>query len=248
LSGGIFSNQLSPRLAVTDLGATDPITRLARRARGTALFLLGRFADAAATLNEGIAIVDALAAWEDPAHLLPYTERAGVVCRLYAAWNLWFLGFPDRAMEVVETGLALGQRLAHAKSLAFAQNYAALLQSFRREFAAAQTGAEAAIDIASKYGLPHWLAEATMCRGFALVGLGQEREGLAQLRTGLADWNSGGSHVLDTQWLGFIAEAHLRAGEYDDALTALDRAAEICVATGACHCTIARRRKSSYLK
>jgi predicted ATPase len=41
--------------------------------------------------------------------------------------------------------------------------------------------------------------------------------------------------VLDTQWLDFIAEAHLRAGEYDDALTALDRAAEICVATGACH-------------
>jgi predicted ATPase len=41
--------------------------------------------------------------------------------------------------------------------------------------------------------------------------------------------------VLDTQWLGFIAEAHLRAGEFDAALTTLDRAAEICGATAACH-------------
>jgi predicted ATPase len=228
--------ELAERLVMLAEEQGTPVHRaLARRAQGTALFLLGRFADAAAVLDEGIAIDDALAAWEDPAHLLPYTERAGVVCRLYSAWNLWFLGFPDRALQVVETGLALGQRLAHANSLAFAQNYAALLHSFRRDFAAAQTGAEAAIDIASEYGLPHWLAEATMCRGFALVGLGQQMEGLVQLRTGLADWNRGGSHVLDTQWLGFIAEAHLRAGEFEHALTALDRATETYATTGACH-------------
>ena len=228
--------ELAERLVVLGEEQGAPVRRaLARRAQGTALFLLGRFADATAPLNEGISIDDAVGAWEDPAHLLLYTERAGVVCRLYSAWNLWFLGFPDRALEMVETGLALGRRLAHANSVAFAQNYAALLHSFRREFAAAQTGAEAAIAIASEYGLPHWLAEATMCRGFALVGLGQQMAGLALLRTGLADWNRAGSHVLNTQWLGFIAEAHLRAGEFEHALTALDRAAEISGATGACH-------------
>jgi predicted ATPase len=41
--------------------------------------------------------------------------------------------------------------------------------------------------------------------------------------------------VLDTQWLGFIAEAHLRAGEFEHALTALDRATETYATTGACH-------------
>ena len=36
-------------------------------------------------------------------------------------------------------------------------------------------------------------------------------------------------------WLGFIAEAHLRAGQFNDALSALDRATEAAAATGECH-------------
>jgi predicted ATPase len=138
-------------------------------------------------------------------------------------------------VERVEAGLALGQRLGHANSLAFAQNFAALLHGFRREFAAARTRAEATIDLAREHPLPQWLAEAIICRGFALVGLAQPVEGIAQLRTGLAAWNGAGCRLFDTQWLSYLAEAHLRAGQLDDALTALDRAAEAIAATGECH-------------
>jgi predicted ATPase len=41
--------------------------------------------------------------------------------------------------------------------------------------------------------------------------------------------------MFDTQWLGFLAEAHLRVGRFDDALAALDRAAETAAATGECY-------------
>ena len=228
---------LAERLVVLADEQGAPIRRaLARRARGTTLFCLGRFADATVALDEGIAIDDAVAAWENPAHLLVFTERAGVVCRLYSAWALWYLGFPDHALERIELGLAFSQGVAtHADSLAFAQNYAAILHNLRREFGAAQRRVEAAIKTAIEYGQPHWLAEATMTRGFALAGLGHQMEGIAQLHTGLAAWNGCGSHLLDTQWLGFIAEAHLRADQFDDALAALDRAAETAVATGEYH-------------
>ena len=74
-----------------------------------------------------------------------------------------------------------------------------------------------------------------MCHGFALVGLGQEAEGIAQLRTALAGWHSRGARLHDTQFLGFLAEAHLRVGQFDDALEALDRAAETAAATGECY-------------
>jgi hypothetical protein len=53
------------------------------------------------------------------ADLLLHTERAAVVCRLYSAEALWFLGFPDRARARIESGLALAQRLAHVNGLAF---------------------------------------------------------------------------------------------------------------------------------
>ena len=36
-------------------------------------------------------------------------------------------------------------------------------------------------------------------------------------------------------WLGFLADAHLRAGQPEDALGTLDRAAEAAEATGECH-------------
>jgi class 3 adenylate cyclase/predicted ATPase len=230
------AHDLAERLVVLGKEQGAPLRRaLSRRALGTTLYFLGRFAESTAALDEGIAIDDAVAAWEDPAHLLLYTERAGVVCRLYSAWALWFLGFPDRALERVEAGLALSQRLAHANSLAFAQNYAAVLHNLRREFAAAQGRAETAIGIAREYRMPQWLAEATICRGFAQVGLGQLTEGIAQLQTGLAGWNAIGARLLETHWLGLKSEAHLQAGQFDDALATLDRAAETAGVTGECH-------------
>ncbi len=75
--------------------------------------------------------------------------------------------------------------------------------------------------------MPLWLSQATMCRGFALVDLGQQAEGIAQLRAGLADWNGIGAHLMDSQWLGFIAEAHIEAGQFDNALSALDQAIKV---------------------
>jgi predicted ATPase len=68
-----------------------------------------------------------------------------------------------------------------------------------------------------------------------MVGLGRQEEGIAQLRAGLAAKNATGARVLDSQWLGLIAEAHVQAGQLDDARDALDQAAETVAATGESH-------------
>jgi predicted ATPase len=83
--------------------------------------------------------------------------------------------------------------------------------------------------------MPLWLAEAKMCRGFVLVSLSQQEEEIAELRTGLTDLHQSGVHLHDTQWLGFLAEAHLRTGQLDEALDALDKASETADTTGECH-------------
>ncbi|HSA83180.1 MAG TPA: hypothetical protein VLE23_20345, partial [Geminicoccaceae bacterium] len=225
------AHDLAERLVVLAEEHGVPFRRaLARRALGSTLFALGRFTDATIALDEGIAIDDA--AWEDPAHLLLYTEHGGVVCRMYSAWTLWYFGFPDRAMATMEAALALCQRLSHPYSLASALANMALLHNLRREFDAAGRRADAAINLANEHRLPQFLEFAMMCRGFALVGVRQEAEGIAQLRAALVGWHSRGAHLHDTLFLGFLSEAHLRAGQLDDALAALDRATETAVATG----------------
>jgi tetratricopeptide (TPR) repeat protein len=227
---------LSERLVALAEEQGLPLHRaLARRALGTTLFYFGRFGEAAQQLDEGIAIDDAVAARADPAQLLLYTERAGVVCRLISAWALWFRGFPDGALDRVRGGLELAENLAHVNSLAFAQDFAMVLHNLRREFGAAQKRAEALLETARKYGMKQRLAEGTICRGFAMVGLGQQAEGIKQLRSGLTDWSATGARVFLTQWFGFLAEAHIKASEFDDALTALDHATEIAAATGESH-------------
>jgi tetratricopeptide (TPR) repeat protein len=76
------AHDLADRLVVLADEQEAPLRRaLARRARGATMLYLGRFADALMVLDEGIATDDAIGAWEDPAHLLLYTERAGVICR-----------------------------------------------------------------------------------------------------------------------------------------------------------------------
>jgi predicted ATPase len=230
------AQELSERLvALADEQETPVYRALARRTLGTSLFFLGRFADAAAVVNEGIAIDDAVAAWEDPAHVLLYTERAGVHCRMYSARVLWLFGFPDRASDTMEAALALAQRLPHPYSLASALNSAAVVHNSLREFDTARRRAEAAINLASEHHLLQMIEHATICRGVALVGLGQAAEGIALLRAGLINWHNLGAHLSDTEWLGFLAEAHLKAGQPGDALSVLDQATETAAATGECY-------------
>jgi predicted ATPase len=212
-----------------------PVQRaLARRARGTTLFYFGEFPDAKVALDEGIAIDDAVAAWEDPTHLLVYTERAGPICQLFLGRTLWYLGFPDRAVESVEAGLKLGRRIAHRNSLAYALYFGALVHSFRGEFDAARMRAEEISAVARKHHMPQWLAAATMCGGFAMVGPGQQAERIAQIRRGLAAWDAIGARSRPTG-LAFIAEAHAQAGQFKDALSWLSQGAESIAATGERH-------------
>jgi predicted ATPase len=124
---------------------------------------------------------------------------------------------------------------ANVQSLTFAQNYAALLHNWRREFTAARLQAEAVIAASSKHHLPQELGMGIICRDIALVGLGQQAEGIAQLHASLAAWNATGARLHCTAWLGFLAEARFRAGQLDDALCALNEAAETAMVTGESH-------------
>jgi class 3 adenylate cyclase/predicted ATPase len=233
-----LAHDLAERLAaLAEEEKEAPIHRaLARRARGTTLFYLGRFGEAAAIMDGAIKIADPVeASDEHRADLLLYTERAGVVCRLFSAWALWFLGFPDRALARLVDGQALARKLSHVYSRAFAQDFAAVLHNLRRDFSAAQKEAEALRQTATDYGMSQRLAEATICGGFAMVGLGKEIDGIAELRSGLNSWNATGARVFQTQWFGFLADAYVQAGQFNDALTALDHADGIAATTSECH-------------
>jgi adenylate cyclase len=91
-------------------------------------------------------------------------EDSGVACQGFAAMILWFLGYPDRALERMNSALTLAKELANPHSLAFALFFAAWLQQVRRASQVAKEWADAVITLSSEQGFALWLAGGTILR------------------------------------------------------------------------------------
>ena len=224
---------LAVRLSTQANDHGGPLQRaLAHRALGSALFFLGRFAEALDQADQAIATDDALRGSDnDRSHFVQYGERPGLISRLYAGWALWFLGFPDRAVARFDEALPLAEKLGHAHSQAFALAFAASMRNNRRDFSTALQYAEAATRVAAKHDLPLWLGESAVARGFAEASLGNHADGIERLRSGISGLQSIGDWHHRTHWLGLLATAYLESGAYRDAEAALDEAFEVVTAT-----------------
>jgi predicted ATPase len=193
----------------------------AHHALGATLFWLGEMAPARAHVEQGMALY---APQQHHSLASLYGEDPGVVCRAYAARTLWFLGYPDHALERNREALALAQEVAHPFSRVYALTGAATLHQCRREGHATQARAEAAITIATEQGLPYWVAWGTVLQGWALATQGQATEGLVRLRQGLAAYRETGAELLRPYFLALLAEVYGNVGQTEAGLSVLDEA------------------------
>ena len=126
--------------------------------------------------------------------------------------TLWPLGYPDQALKRSQEALTLARELAHPYSLAYALGFAARLHQFRREGQQTHEQAEAAITLSTEQGFPLWLAVGTILRGWALAEQGQEEEGIAQIRQGLAGLRATGAAVCHAVLSGLAGRGVWESG------------------------------------
>ena len=204
----------------------------AHSALGSPLFWLGEFAAAREHLEQGIALYD-------PQKYRPLTlltgQDPGVSCLTYATGVLWSLGYPDQALKSSHAAISLARELAHPHSQAFSLFRAAWLHHFRREMQPAQEQAEAAITLSSEQGFPHWLALATIVRGWALTEQGQGEKGIAQMLQGLDAWWTTKSELFRPSFLALLAKAYGKVGQAAEGLNLLTEALEAAHKTGERH-------------
>jgi predicted ATPase len=142
------------------------------------------------------------------------------------------LGYPDQADQHIHQAVTLAQELAHPLSLAFAYNWAALLQQLRGEVQALQGQAEALMNLAMEQELPFWSAVALIQMGWAFTHQGQAKKGLACIRQGLEALRTTGAELGGAFWLGVLAEAYGRGGQIAEAHAALREAFAVVDKTG----------------
>ncbi|HEV8715823.1 MAG TPA: hypothetical protein VGX03_23715 [Candidatus Binatia bacterium] len=144
-------------------------------------------------------------------------------CRIWITLVLWFLGYPDQALARSYEAITLARETSHSFSLGFALDGAVWVHRLRREGQATQEQAEALMAFSREQGIYLW-GEATMFRGWALSEQGQEEEGIAQIRQGLAPHPATESECVRPHFLGLLAEACGKAGQAKEGLALLDEA------------------------
>jgi predicted ATPase len=202
----------------------DPVLLLeAHRTLVLPLTILGEFGLALTHAQHGLALYDPQ---QMRAHALRYGQDSGVSCRLFGAWCLWLLGYPDQARQWSEAALTDAQRLMHAFTLAQALLFAVIVHHLRREAAVVQERFEALRALCAEHRFAYYLAWGIVLQGSAWAAQGEWVKGLAQIREGLATWRAAGGRALWHWFRVLLAEACGRAGQVEEGLGTLNEALE----------------------
>jgi DNA-binding winged helix-turn-helix (wHTH) protein/predicted ATPase len=230
--GGQFhaAAALGQQLLALAQEAQDTGHRLeAHRTLAATVFYLGELPTAYTHAQQGLALYD-------PQHhhvlAVHYGQDPGVACLVYAAWQLWYLGYPEQALARGQEAVALARRLSHPHSLAVALHAAATLHQFRGAARAAQACAEAALALATEHAFAFYQANSTVLQGWALAVQGRGEEGTAQMCQGVAAYEATGAGLRRTYFLALLAEAYGRAGQGTEGLRLLAQALTVVRTTG----------------
>jgi predicted ATPase len=203
---------------------------MAHHQLGEALYNLGELTLARAHLEQGIAL-DSPRQGRSRAAKGGYEPRE--LCLAQAAPVLWHLGYPDQALKRSAEACILAQEAAHSFHLAHALGCATALRLLRGEWQTGQEQAEALVTLAIEQGLPFYVAYGTIQRGCVLIAQGDPKEGMEQIRKGLAAYQATGSEVHRPAFLRLLAWGYGRAGQSEEGLSLLAEALAAVNETGA---------------
>jgi tetratricopeptide (TPR) repeat protein len=154
----------------------------------------------------------------------------GVNCLCYLSWVLWHHGYPDQAMRAIDRSLALGRRLAHQHTLAYAFFTVALVASFGRHLNLVEEYASSSIAIADQHGFAQWPGVCNVLLGWVVTHNGEAAAGTEQIHQGLAAARAIGTGVYAPLFLGMLAEALALAGRAGEGIAAIDEGLSISAA------------------
>jgi predicted ATPase len=189
---------------------------------GFVAFALGEYTAARAHLEPMIAFYE-----PQHHHALVFLcgSDPGPSALAYDACCLWYLGYPEQALKRSQEALALARELDHSISLAEILHFAGCkFSEMRRDAQALKGHAEELVRLANEKDMLGWLAAGTCFRGEALAMLGQVEEGMAQMREGMAAYQSRGARVNLSGFLYSLAEAQAKTGHPEEGLSTLTEA------------------------
>jgi DNA-binding winged helix-turn-helix (wHTH) protein/predicted ATPase len=217
------ARELGEQLLTLAQGQHDPVLLLCGHyALGDTLLWLGAFQAARTQLECGMTYYDPQRSGR---YIFPDGSAApGPVCLGSLSWTLWYLGYPEQALQRSHAALTLAYELGHPVSLGIALTCAATLHMFRQEWQMLRERAEALWALAAKHGFAQQMASATRYRGIALFWQGQITEGIAQIQQGLAALQTMRTQEGRASQLAWLAQTYGHTGQPEEGLCLIDEA------------------------
>ncbi len=151
--------------------------------------------------------------------------------RMVSGWNLWFLGYPERAVE----RMTIASNLADSGTrpmLADIHGFASYVHELRGEPEQMRARAEARLAITTEAGYAAGRALSEIYLGWADTMTGDLEGGIARMRNHRTALKATGSEYMDDRCLAFIALALARLKRFEEAQRTLDEAIAFVDRTG----------------
>jgi class 3 adenylate cyclase/predicted ATPase len=205
----------------------------AHRAVGATLFYRGQFEQ---SLGHVKTVIEMTASMGDDDTLIRDIYDVvdpRVTCRSYVAWNLWMLGYPDRARQEATLAISLAERLKHPFSIALATSFAIWLKQFCELVPRVRELATRSLEYSKQHGFPFWIGWDQVLIGWADSHDEARRTTcIENMHKGLANWKEQGSNLGCGYFFCLVADAHLRFGQGAEARDALAQAKAFMQETG----------------
>lgn len=196
-------------------------------ALGSVAFWRGDFVEARDHLQQGMSFYEPQ---QHRDHAALYGQDPGVQCLAYLARVLWFLGYPEQALQRSQQAQSLARELAHPLNFVFALYHATSLHQQSQDAEATCTQAEQLADFAQTHSFTRWVAASQVHRGWARAALGAGEECIAPMRQGMATVLATGAEIFRPSFLTLLADAYGKIGQTTASLRLLEEAEQAIAA------------------
>lgn len=143
---------------------------------------------------------------------------------LFAAMNLWFMGYPAQAQHRVDQVRKKVHSERQPHLMAHLAINRARLYHFMRDLREMKRFTEEALVLDGTYNSPTFLVLAKLFQGRILAEEGKYARGITQIQAMLAQLDEKRHAAFRTHFLGLLAEAYACAGQFAEALEVLQQA------------------------
>jgi adenylate cyclase len=218
--------------AAEELGSIDLIVRVLHL-QAFASVNMGKFERAGKDFERAIALMESTPpARLGTGELFPLNLAAWPAVRAVSAWNLWYLGYPDRALESVHSATAAARKSDSKASIETAHNMAGVLYHLLGDVDRLRDCAQASLELAPQAGNPFHRSLAEFFLGWTEVMANDFHTGITRMRRNLAQFRADGAGVRVAQYLAMIAAALGKSGEPGEGLSEIEESIAVMERSG----------------